>query len=68
MSCRLVAQLLGPHTMETWSDDPPLQDTDFVIGPSRNQFSSISFEDLFAVAPWMEEVITKRLYEAGLGH
>jgi hypothetical protein len=65
---RLVAQLVGPHTMEPWSRSPQLQDSDLVVGPGRNQYASLCWEDLSAIAPWLDEGITKKLEGAGLGH
>lgn len=65
---RLVAQLVGPHTMEPWSQSPLLQDSDLVVGPGRNQYASLCWEDLGAIAPWLDEHITKKLVGAGLGH
>lgn len=65
---RLVAQLVGPHTMEPWSRSPQLQDSDLVVGPGRNQYASLCWEDLNAIAPWLDERITKKLEGAGLGH
>lgn len=64
----LVAQLVGPHTMEPWSGSPQLQDLDLVVGPGRNHYASMCWEDLSAIAPWMDEWITKKLEGAGLGH
>ena len=68
VSFRLVAQLVGPHTMEPWSRSPQLQDSDLVVGPGRNQYASLRWEDLSAIAPWLDEGITKKLEGAGLGH
>ncbi|KDR83975.1 hypothetical protein GALMADRAFT_55191 [Galerina marginata CBS 339.88] len=34
----------------------------------RHQYASFGWKDLWAIAPWMEEVITKRIDGAGLGH
>ena len=65
---RLVAQLVGPHTMEPWSRSPQLQDSDLVVGPGRNQYASLCWEDLNAIAPWLDDRITKKLEGAGLGH
>jgi len=64
----LVAQLVGPHTMEPWSRSPPLQDSDLVVGPGRNQYTSLCWEDLSAIALWLEERITIKLEGMGLGH
>jgi hypothetical protein len=51
---RLVAQILGP------SDGDALQ-------PSR-QYASFDWSDLWAIAPWLEEIITTRIDGPGLGH
>lgn len=64
----LVAQLVGSHTMEPWSRSPQLQDSDLVVGPGRNQYASLCWEDLNAIAPWLDERITKKLEGVGLGH
>jgi len=64
----LVAQLVGPHTMEPWSRSPQLQDSDLVVGPGRNQYASFCWEDLSAIAPWLDEWIIKKLEGVGLGH
>ncbi|KAF9651080.1 hypothetical protein BDM02DRAFT_3163826 [Thelephora ganbajun] len=64
----LVAQLVGPHTMEPWSRSPQLQDSDLVVGPGRNQYASLCWEDLSAIAPWLDEQISKKLEGVGLGH
>jgi hypothetical protein len=65
---RLTAQLIGPHTMENWTESPSLQDDDLIVGPGRNQYVSLGWEDLMAIAPWMDDLITKKLNELGLGH
>jgi len=67
-SMMVTAQLVGPHTTEHWSDSPPLQDADLIVGPGRSQYASLCWEDLMAIAPWMDEIITKKLDEPGLGH
>ncbi|KDQ64356.1 hypothetical protein JAAARDRAFT_187693 [Jaapia argillacea MUCL 33604] len=64
----LTAQVVGPHTNETFADSPPLQDLDLVVGLGRNQYASFTWPDLHAIAPWMEERITKKIDGAGLGN
>jgi len=54
--------------MEPWSRSPQLQDSDLVVGPSRNHYASLSWEDLGAIAPWLDESILKKLEGMGLGH
>jgi hypothetical protein len=64
---RLIAQILGPHTHELSGDWLPLQDLDLVVGPGRQQYASFTWSDLWAIAPWMEERITKKIEGPGLG-
>ncbi|KII94993.1 hypothetical protein PLICRDRAFT_33820 [Plicaturopsis crispa FD-325 SS-3] len=64
----ITAQLIGPHTHETTTEESVLQDMDLVVGPGRQQYSSFCWADLMAIAPWMEERITKRIVGPGLGH
>ncbi|KAG5648872.1 hypothetical protein DXG03_000221 [Asterophora parasitica] len=63
----LIAQIVGPHTHELSGDWLPLQDLDLVAGPGRNQYASFTWEDLWAIAPWMEDRITKNIQGQGLG-
>ncbi|KAI0940142.1 hypothetical protein AcW1_004946 [Taiwanofungus camphoratus] len=65
-SMMLTAQLIGPHTKETIEDRLPLQDLDLVNGPGRNQYASLTFVDLTAIAPWLD--ITMQIEGPGLGH
>lgn len=67
VSSRLIAQLLGPKTHESGAL-PSLQDLDLIVGPGRQQHTSFSFADLLAIAPWMEERITKMIDGPGLGN
>ncbi|KAH9948409.1 hypothetical protein B0H21DRAFT_847298 [Amylocystis lapponica] len=62
----LIAQLVGPHTKERFIEGPALQDRDLVVGGGRSQYASFTFEDLGAIAPWLE--ITNHIEGAGLGH
>ncbi|KAI0321388.1 hypothetical protein OF83DRAFT_1161811 [Amylostereum chailletii] len=64
----LTAQVVGPQTRMSWNDSPPLQDLDLVLGPGRNQYASFTWADLEALAPWMEERITKKVTGPGLGN
>lgn len=68
MRYRLVAQLIGPDTMvvdhEAISDDG----LDLVSGPGRRQYAALHWEDLWAIAPWMQEKITKTIDGAALGN
>lgn len=63
---RLTAQLIGPQTKEAFTDGPPLQDMDLLVGAGRGQYASFSWSDLAAIAPWLE--LTKRIDGPGLGH
>ncbi|KAG6821510.1 hypothetical protein H0H93_000019 [Arthromyces matolae] len=63
----IIAQLVGPHTHDSTGDWLPLQDLDLVAGPGRNQYASFSWMDLWAIAPWMEERITRKIQGPGLG-
>ncbi|KAG5728514.1 hypothetical protein E4T56_gene19539 [Termitomyces sp. T112] len=63
----IIAQLVGPHTHDLSGDWLPLQDLDLVVGPGRNQYASFTWMDLWAIAPWMEERITKKIQGPGLG-
>ena len=63
--CRLVAQLIGANTKLPFG--APLQlDQELVDGISRSHYASLTFEDLKAIAPWVEP--TKWIVGAGLGH
>jgi len=69
LSSRIIAQLLGPHIHDpSGLEWPHLQDLDLVLGPGRNQYASFSWPDLAAIAPWMEEKITKKINGPGLGN
>ncbi len=48
-------------------EGPPLQDLDLVVGPGRSRYASFTWVDLAAIAPWMEEKITKKIDGPGLG-
>ncbi|KAG7449485.1 uncharacterized protein BT62DRAFT_1054621 [Guyanagaster necrorhizus] len=63
----VVAQIVGPKTYERSGDWSPLQDLDLVLGPGRQQYVSFTWNDLNAIAPWMEERITKKINGPGLG-
>ncbi|KIK67791.1 hypothetical protein GYMLUDRAFT_1013857 [Collybiopsis luxurians FD-317 M1] len=63
----IVSQILTPKTHELGGDWPPLQDLDLVVGPGRQQYASFVWSDLWAIAPWMEERITKKIDGPGLG-
>ncbi|KAH9943234.1 uncharacterized protein BXZ73DRAFT_97285 [Epithele typhae] len=63
----ITAQLVGPQTKQQPADIfLPLQDLDLIAGPGRNQYASLTWEDLTAVAPWLE--LTNMINGAGLGH
>ncbi|KAG6817860.1 hypothetical protein H0H87_001692 [Tephrocybe sp. NHM501043] len=65
-SLMIIAQLVGPRTQDLSGDWPPLQDVDLVNGFGRSQYASFTFEDLWAIAPWMKERITKTIDGPGL--
>ncbi|KAL7282564.1 hypothetical protein ACG7TL_004035 [Trametes sanguinea] len=62
----VTAQLIGPHTKEPVGDGPPLQDLDLLVGTGRNQYASLTWTDLAAIAPWLE--LTQKINGPGLGH
>ncbi|KIY69744.1 hypothetical protein CYLTODRAFT_393216 [Cylindrobasidium torrendii FP15055 ss-10] len=66
-SLMLVAQILTPKTYETTPELVPLQDLDLVVGPGRLQYTSFTWSDLDAIAPWLEERITTKIDGPGLG-
>lgn len=63
---RIVAQILG---QEAEVDDvlSPLQDHDLIVGSGRQQYASLTWEDFWAIAPWLEEEITRQIDGPGLG-
>ncbi|KAL0580077.1 hypothetical protein V5O48_001936 [Marasmius crinis-equi] len=61
----IMTQLCGPRPREA---SETLQDLDLVTGPGRRQFASFTWSDLQAIAPWMEEVIKRRIDGPGLGN
>ncbi|KAJ6539594.1 hypothetical protein B0H19DRAFT_365737 [Mycena capillaripes] len=64
----IVAQIFGPETNGTSPDNgPPLQDGDLLVGPGRQPYGSFVWEDLWAIAPWLEEKITRQIDGPGLG-
>lgn len=65
---RLAAQLIGPHTHKKFVEGPVLQDVDLVVGLGRSQYASFTWEDFVAIAPWMEENVTKIIFGPGLGN
>ncbi len=65
---RITAQLIGPQTkyFEIEEGRTFLQDIDLVVGPGRNQYASLTWEDMKAIAPWVE--LTNMVNGPGLGH
>ncbi|KAJ7498687.1 hypothetical protein FB451DRAFT_1202719 [Mycena latifolia] len=63
----IVAQILGPGVNDVAHDWPPLQDHDLVVGSGRQQYASFTWDDLWAIAPWLEEKITRQIDGPGLG-
>ncbi|PPQ64614.1 hypothetical protein CVT24_008351 [Panaeolus cyanescens] len=54
-SLMIVAQLKGSSHLDN-------------VNESRPHYVSFTWEDLWAISPWLEGVITKRINGAGLGH
>ncbi|KAJ7180344.1 hypothetical protein C8R43DRAFT_1084281 [Mycena crocata] len=64
----LVAQILGQGIEEVLPHHgPPLQDRDLVVGSGRQQYVSLTWDDFWAIAPWLEEQITRQINGPGLG-
>lgn len=59
---RLVAQLVNPVYL---SDNE--EGLELVSGPGHYQYASLFWADLWAVAPWMVDKITKLVEGPGLG-
>jgi hypothetical protein len=68
INCRITAQIVGPRTREHFTEGSPFQDLDLMNGPGRSQFASFTWADLDAIAPWLDEYITKRVDGPGLGN
>ncbi|KAI0751009.1 hypothetical protein C8Q80DRAFT_1098433 [Daedaleopsis nitida] len=64
----ITAQLVGPQTKQVVEEDGliPLQDLDLVVGPGRGQYASLTWDDLTAIAPWLE--LANKINGPGLGH
>lgn len=65
---RLTAQLVSQSTHIHFGEMPILQDLDLVVGPGRSHYASFTWTDLDTIAPWMADVITKRIDGQGLGN
>ncbi|KAI0005142.1 hypothetical protein BJV74DRAFT_807212 [Russula compacta] len=63
----LTAQITNTQTMMPWGDGPFLQDLDLVVGFGRSQYASFTWTDLDCIAPWMKDLVTKRIEGPGLG-
>ncbi|KAF8897824.1 hypothetical protein BD779DRAFT_1492615 [Infundibulicybe gibba] len=63
----ITAQIIGPHIHESPSHRPPLQDMALVSEAGRQQYASFTWSDLWCIAPWMEERITRKIDGPGLG-
>ncbi|GJJ07166.1 hypothetical protein Clacol_001366 [Clathrus columnatus] len=61
-SLMLVAQLINPIYV---SDSE--EGLELVMGPGHFQYASLSWADLWAIAPWMVDKITKLIEGPGLG-
>ncbi|KAF8272122.1 hypothetical protein EI94DRAFT_1770049 [Lactarius quietus] len=64
----LTAQITSPQTSMPWGDGPFLQDLDLVVGFGRSQYASFTWADLDCIAPWMKDLVTKRIDGPGLGN
>ena len=64
---RIIAQIIGPHTHDISDDWAPLQDMDLAVGPGRHQYASFIWDDLWAIAPWLEERVVEKIDGPGLG-
>lgn len=67
MQPRIVAQILGQGINNLSADWTSLQDHDLIVGPGRQQYASLTWEDFWAIAPWLEEKITRQINGPGLG-
>ncbi|KAJ6628935.1 hypothetical protein B0H10DRAFT_1777484 [Mycena sp. CBHHK59/15] len=63
----IVAQIIGPGVGEVSGNWPPLQDHDLIVGSGRQQYVSLTWDDLWVIAPWLEENITRQIDGPGLG-
>ncbi|KAI0303953.1 hypothetical protein BC826DRAFT_980589 [Russula brevipes] len=63
----LTAQITNAQTSLPWGDGPFLQDLDLVVGFGRSQYASFTWADLDCIAPWMKDLVTKRIDGPGLG-
>ncbi|TFK99171.1 hypothetical protein BDV98DRAFT_595193 [Pterulicium gracile] len=65
----IMAQIVGPRTHERVPESvfDPTFDSGLVMGPGRSQYASFTWEDLWAVAPWLEARLTKQIDGPGLG-
>jgi hypothetical protein len=66
---RLVAQIIGPQNLLVDSESTASDDgTELVTGPGRRQYASLHWVDLWAVAPWMQEKVTRKIDGAALAN
>ncbi|KAJ7721188.1 hypothetical protein DFH07DRAFT_303044 [Mycena maculata] len=63
----IVAQILGQGIDDVSNSGAPLQDHDLIAGSGRHQYASLTWDDFRAIAPWLEEKITRRIDGPGLG-
>ncbi|KAJ7068513.1 hypothetical protein C8F01DRAFT_612703 [Mycena amicta] len=61
----IVAQIIGRAATSTTLSNA--QDEDLLVGPGRQQYASFSWDDLWAIAPWLEESVTRRIDGHSLG-
>ena len=65
---RLTAQLTSPQTNINHCTGVLPQDIDLIVGPGKNQYTSVTWSDLAVIAPWMKHCIKKRIDGPGLGN
>nr|GAT58204.1 predicted protein [Mycena chlorophos] len=58
----IVAQIAGRGTSAVHA-----QDQDLLVGPNRHQYASFSWDDLWAVAPWLQDTVSRCIDGHGLG-
>jgi hypothetical protein len=61
---------MGPLTKLVEFGDGDFEDRDLrlIVGAGRRQYASLTWQDLWALAPWMRATITKTIDGLGLGN
>ncbi|KAJ7639058.1 hypothetical protein FB45DRAFT_739716 [Roridomyces roridus] len=59
----VVAQIRGPDVSAY-----PALDEELIVGPGRQHYASFTWEDLFTIAPWLKDSVTKQIDGPGLGN